>query len=190
MHYEGVSWNREYDQISDVESRMYATPDMVREYFETDGKKPYLLCEYMHDMGNSIGGMESYIRLLDEFPGYQGGFIWDYADQAIYHKNHRGEDVLGYGGDFLDRVTDYAFSGNGIVFADRTEKPAMQDVRHWYAPKAQREAFEAAQQEKREAAQKRLAEEMAALDVKNASAEKRSECSARRCELWRARRWL
>lgn len=151
---------------------MYATPDMVREYFETDGKKPYLLCEYMHDMGNSIGGMESYIRLLDEFPGYQGGFIWDYADQAIYHKNHRGEDVLGYGGDFLDRVTDYAFSGNGIVFADRTEKPAMQDVRHWYAPKAQREAFEAEQQEKREAAQKRLAEEMAALDVKNASAEK------------------
>lgn len=172
VHYEGVSWNREYDQISDVESRMYATPDMVREYFETDGKKPYLLCEYMHDMGNSIGGMESYIRLLDEFPGYQGGFIWDYADQAIYHKNHRGEDVLGYGGDFLDRVTDYAFSGNGIVFADRTEKPAMQDVRHWYAPKAQREAFEAEQQEKREAAQKRLAEEMAALDVKNASAEK------------------
>ena len=163
VHYEGVSWNREYDQISDVESRMYATPDMVRKYFKEDGKKPYLLCEYMHDMGNSIGGMESYIRLLDEFEGYQGGFIWDYADQAIYHKNHRGEEVLGYGGDFLDRVTDYAFSGNGIVFADRTEKPAMQDVRHWYAPKAEREAFEAAQQEKREAAQKRLAEEMAAL---------------------------
>ena len=172
VHYEGVSWNREYDQISDVESRMYASPEMVREYLETDGKKPYLLCEYMHDMGNSIGGMESYIRLLDEFPGYQGGFIWDYADQAIYHKNHRGEEVLGYGGDFLDRVTDYAFSGNGIVFADRTEKPAMQDVRHWYAPKAEREAFEAEQQEKRRAAQKRLAEEMAALDAKNASSEK------------------
>ncbi|MDY3917882.1 MAG: glycoside hydrolase family 2 TIM barrel-domain containing protein [Candidatus Limivivens sp.] len=133
VHYEGVFWNREFQEISDVESRMYASPWEIREYLEKDPQKPFLLCEYMHDMGNSIGGMESYIRLLEEFPMYQGGFIWDYVDQAIYYKNSYGEEVLGYGGDFGDRPSDYAFSGNGIVFADRREKPAMQEVRYWYA---------------------------------------------------------
>ena len=142
VHYEGVYWNREFNEISDVESRMYAPPREVRDYLEHDPQKPYLLCEYMHDMGNSIGGMESYISLLDEFPMYQGGFIWDYIDQAIYRMDVDGNEVLGYGGDFGDRPTDYAFSGNGIVFADRREKPAMQEVRYWYSTKEEREAFD------------------------------------------------
>ncbi|ANU49268.1 beta-galactosidase [Enterocloster clostridioformis] len=142
VHYEGVYWNREFNEISDVESRMYAPLREVRDYLEHDPQKPYLLCEYMHDMGNSIGGMESYISLLDEFPMYQGGFIWDYIDQAIYRRDVDGREVLGYGGDFGDRPTDYAFSGNGIVFADRTEKPAMQEVRYWYSTKEEREAFD------------------------------------------------
>lgn len=148
VHYEGVFWNREFNDISDVESRMYAPPKEVRKYLENDPQKPYLLCEYMHDMGNSIGGMESYIRLLDEYPMYQGGFIWDFKDQAVYKKDVDGTDVLGYGGDFNDRPTDYAFSGNGIVFADGSEKPAMQEVRYWYSRKEEREAQDASNAEK------------------------------------------
>lgn len=133
VHYEGVCNNRAFDAISDVESRMYASPAAIREYLENNPKKPFLLCEYMHDMGNSLGGMESYIHLEEDFPQYQGGFIWDYMDQALWHKNAQGQRVLGYGGDFNDRQSDYAFSGNGIVFADGTEKPAMQEVRYWYS---------------------------------------------------------
>lgn len=134
VHYEGVCQDRSYeDVISDVESRMYATPDQIREYLENDPKKPYILCEYMHDMGNSLGGMDSYIRLLDEYEMYQGGFIWDFIDQAILAEDEiTGKKVLRYGGDFDDRPSDYEFSGNGIVFADRTEKPAMQEVRYYY----------------------------------------------------------
>lgn len=134
VHYEGIFWNRDYeDTISDVESRMYATPDMVREYLENDPKKPFILCEYMHDMGNSMGGMGSYIKLLDEYEMYQGGFIWDFIDQAVLVRDElTGEKVLRYGGDFDDRPSDYEFSGNGIVFADRVEKPAMQEVRYYY----------------------------------------------------------
>lgn len=146
VHYEGVFHNREFDAISDVESRMYAPPKAIREYLENDPKKPFLLCEYMHDMGNSLGGMESYIRLGEEFSMYQGGFIWDYMDQALWHLNSRGEKILGYGGDFEDRQSDYAFSGNGIVFADGREKPAMQEVRYWYAPPEERAAQDAANQ--------------------------------------------
>ncbi len=134
VHYEGVCMDRSYeDKVSDVESRMYASPREVREYLDNNPKKPYILCEYMHDMGNSLGGFDSYIKLLDEYEMYQGGFIWDYIDQAIMVEDKvTGRRVLRYGGDFDDRPADYEFSGNGIVFADRTEKPAMQEVRYYY----------------------------------------------------------
>lgn len=134
VHYEGVIYDRAYeDTVSEVESRMYATPDEIVEYLENEPKKPFILCEYMHDMGNSIGGMKSYIDLLDRFDMYQGGFIWDYIDQAVYAQDKvTGKKVLCYGGDFDDRPSNYEFSGNGIVFADRTEKPAMQEVRYYY----------------------------------------------------------
>ena len=144
VHYEGVFHCREFDRISDVESRMYAPPWEIREYLENNPKKPFILCEYMHDMGNSLGGMESYIRLGEEFPQYQGGFIWDYMDQALWRTDCNGGWALGYGGDFGERQTDYAFSGNGIVFADGTEKPAMQEVRYWYSSPRERAAHDAA----------------------------------------------
>ena len=134
VHYEGVFHNKTYeDVISDMESRMYAYPQEIIDYLENDPKKPYLLCEYMHDMGNSLGGMKSYMELLDRFEMYQGGFIWDYIDQALWVEDEvTGRRVLRYGGDFDDRPSDYEFSGNGILFADRSEKPAMQEVRYYY----------------------------------------------------------
>lgn len=141
VHYEGVFHCRAFDQISDMESRMYAKPEEIRAYLESGPAKPFILCEYMHDMGNSLGGMESYIRLLDH-PRYQGGFVWDYMDQALWQQGPRGRR-LGYGGDFGERPTDYAFSANGIVFADGTEKPAMQDLRYWYDTPAHRAAHDA-----------------------------------------------
>lgn len=144
VHYEGVTHCRAFDEISDMESRMYAPPQEIRAYLESKPKKPFILCEYMHDMGNSLGGMESYVRLAEEFEQYQGGFIWDYMDQALWHFDALGRRVLGYGGDFGERPTDYAFSANGIVFADGTPKPAMQDVHYWYSSPAQRAAHDAA----------------------------------------------
>lgn len=134
VHYEGVFHNRAYeDRISDVESRMYAYPQEIIDYLESNPKKPYLLCEYMHDMGNSLGGMGSYMKLLDRFEMFQGGFIWDYIDQALWVEDEvTGGKVLRYGGDFDDRPSDYEFSGNGILFADRSEKPALQEVRYYY----------------------------------------------------------
>ena len=141
VHYEGVFHCRAFDQISDIESRMYAKPDEIRAYLESRPAKPFILCEYMHDMGNSLGGMESYIRLL-EYPQYQGGFVWDYMDQALWQAGVRGPR-LSYGGDFGERPTDYAFSANGIVFADGEEKPAMQDLRYWYDTPAGRAAHDA-----------------------------------------------
>ena len=134
VHYESSFYDRNYEEtISDVESRMYAKPYEVEEYLNNNPKKPYILCEFMHDMGNSMGGLGDYMKLIDKYEMYQGGFIWDFIDQAILVKDHvTGKEVLRYGGDFDDRPSDYEFSGNGIVFADRKEKPAMQEVRYYY----------------------------------------------------------
>lgn len=134
VHYEGVCHDRAYeDVISDVESQMYTPPQRIREYLDHEPKKPFLLCEYMHDMGNSMGGLKSYMELLDCYENYHGGFIWDFIDQALFVCDSvTGNKVLRYGGDFDDRPADYEFSGDGIVFANRVEKPAIQEVSYYY----------------------------------------------------------
>ena len=134
VHYEGVCHTPEYrDRISDVESWMYLPPKEVEEYLKNNPDKPFMECEYMHDMGNSDGGMGSYISLLYKYPQYFGGFIWDFIDQALLVKDPvSGQEVMRYGGDFDDRHSDYEFSGDGLMFADRTPKPAMQEVRYYY----------------------------------------------------------
>ena len=129
VHYEGVFVSRAYDYITDMESRMYAKPHEIRAYLEQNTGKPYISCEYMHAMGNSLGGMHLYTELEEGFPAYQGGFIWDFIDQALY--NEKGE--LCYGGDFDDRGSDYGFCTNGIVYADRTPSPKVQEVKALYS---------------------------------------------------------
>lgn len=133
VHYEGVFWNRKYDHISDMESRMYAKPAEIETYLKVGPKKPYISCEYMHAMGNSCGGMKLYTELEDRYEQYQGGFIWDYLDQALIKKGEDGKESLAYGGDFDDRATDYEFCGNGIVFCDGTPTPKVQEVKQLYA---------------------------------------------------------
>lgn len=128
VHYEGVVWNRKYDHITDMESRMYAKPDEVEEYLKQNTGKPYISCEYMHAMGNSLGGMKLYTDLEDKYESYQGGFIWDYIDQSLYK-----DGVLVYGGDFDDRASDYGFCTNGIVYADRTYSPKVSEAKRLYS---------------------------------------------------------
>ncbi|WEV42485.1 beta-galactosidase [Bifidobacterium sp. ESL0682] len=134
VHYEGVVHNREYeDRVSDFESRMYAPPADVVEYLENNPKKPFVLCEYMHSMGNSVGGLSDYMDLFDRYPQYMGGFIWDFKDQALEVTDTiTGRKVMRYGGDFDDRPTARQFSGDGLLFADGAEKPAMQEVNEEY----------------------------------------------------------
>ncbi len=133
VHYEGVFWNREFDEISDMESRMYAKPADIEAYLNSNPKKPFINCEYMHAMGNSCGGLNLYTELEDKYPMYQGGFIWDYIDQAIEVTDENGESKLVYGGDFDDRATDYCFCTDGIIYADRTLSPKVQEVKHLYS---------------------------------------------------------
>lgn len=135
VHYEGVTRvpNHQYDHITDMESRMYAKPHEIEKYLKLNKKRPYISCEYMHAMGNSLGGLHLYTDLEDKYEAYQGGFIWDYIDQAIEIKNDDGQTVLAYGGDFEDRPSDYGFCTNGIVYANRIYSPKVQEVKALYS---------------------------------------------------------
>ncbi len=104
----------------------------LRKYLTENPEKPYISCEYMHAMGNSLGGMYKYTDLERKYPMYQGGFIWDYIDQAVIKKDRYGKEFLAYGGDFDDRPTDYGFCTNGIVYANRELSPKMQEVKYLY----------------------------------------------------------
>lgn len=139
VHYEGSVHMREFEDVTDIESRMYAHADEIERYLNdgspahTDGpKKPYISCEYMHAMGNSCGNMDEYTA-LERYPMYQGGFIWDFIDQAIETKLPDGTTRMCYGGDFGDRPSDYEFSGDGLLFADRKPSPKAQEVKQLYS---------------------------------------------------------
>lgn len=133
VHYEGITWDRRYPDTSDIESTMYAPVCDIVQFLSEKRDKPYITCEYTHAMGNSCGAMHKYTDLTETEPLYQGGFIWDYIDQAIVTKDRFGREFLGYGGDFGDRPHDGSFSGNGIVYGrDRDPSPKMQEVKFNY----------------------------------------------------------
>ncbi len=132
VHYEGIFNDRSYPATSDMESQMYTTAAGIEKFLAEHPEKPFICCEYTHSMGNSNGAMHKYTDLARREARYQGGFIWDYVDQGFRIKNRYGKEFLGYGGDYGDRPTDYNFCGNGIVFADRTVTPKMQEVKFNY----------------------------------------------------------
>ena len=133
VHYEGVCWDRRYNDTSDIESQMYTPACDVKAYLAEHRDKPFILCEYAHMMGNSGGALHKYTELAYEDELYQGGFIWDYIDQSLVKKDRYGKEFQAYGGDFGDRPNDGNFSGNGIVYGgDRKESPKMPEVKYDY----------------------------------------------------------
>ena len=106
--------------------------EYIEKFLAEHPEKPFLCCEYTHSMGNSNGGMHKYTELTEREPRYQGGFIWDFVDQAIAKKDRYGKEFLAYGGDFGDRSSDYNFSGDGILYADRKLTAKLQDVKFNY----------------------------------------------------------
>ena len=114
--------------FSDVFCPMYYTHDQCLEYLKTDPARPLIQCEYAHAMGNSLGGFKEYWDLVREWPKFQGGFVWDFADQGLYWEvdaSKFGTDHwFAYGGDFNTYdPTRATTSCNGLFAADRTPQP-------------------------------------------------------------------
>lgn len=132
VHYEGVFHWRASEAASDIESQMYTKVESIEQYAKHHPKKPFILCEYSHAMGNSCGNLLKYWQLFDRYPILQGGFIWDWIDQAIKAKTPDGREYMAYGGDFGDTPNDGNFCGNGLVFADHSVSPKLYEVKKCY----------------------------------------------------------
>lgn len=114
----------------DINTSMYPMPRDVLEMHKRDGgKRPLIICEYAHAMGNSTGFFKAYWDLFERYPQMQGGFIWDWVDQGLEKTNKNGETYYAYGGDFGSQPNDGNFCLNGLVFPDRRPKPALQTIK-------------------------------------------------------------
>lgn len=96
--------------------------------------RPVLLEEYAHAMGNAIGNLREYWELIESEPRLIGGFIWEWCDHALYRQDSAGRRVYTYGGDFGDVPNDGNFCIDGLIFADRTPKPALMEVKKVFEP--------------------------------------------------------
>ena len=118
VHYERAIY--ENIACTDLMTPMYATPEWCEEYLQNNPERPLILCEYAHAMGNSMGGFKEYWDLTRKYDKYQGGFIWDFADQALARYEADGKVSFLYGGDFNDYdPSDNSFNSNGVFSADR-----------------------------------------------------------------------
>lgn len=103
----------------------------IKKWISLPGEqRPLILCEYAHAMGNSLGNFADYWQAFREYPRLQGGFIWDWADQAIMKTFDDGTTGWAYGGDFGDTPNDRQFCMNGLVFPDRTPHPSLTEAKH------------------------------------------------------------
>lgn len=121
--------------IADVYSTMYtrhkALEDLGR---DTTRKKPHVVCEYAHAMGNGPGGLKEYWEIFERYPRLQGGFIWEWIDHGIKKYDREGKSCFTYGGDYGDYPNSGAFCCDGLVQADRRPTPAVLQVKKVMEP--------------------------------------------------------
>lgn len=146
VHYEGDHAG----DYTDVYSRMYASiaevtsigSDSTALLLNASGAqssrqrtKPFLLCEYVHAMGNGPGGIDVYEKLVDRYPRLHGGFVWEWRDHGIRTRTPDGVEFFGYGGDFGETgVHDGHFCMDGMVMSDGTPTPGMVEFAAVTAP--------------------------------------------------------
>jgi beta-galactosidase len=149
LHYEPANWAqtpgkepaKRYDMgynATDINCPMYHTIDTIVAYAldkkHPDQRRPLILCEYSHAMGNSNGSLADYWDAFEKYPGLQGGFIWEWIDHGIKQKTKDGQDYWAYGGDFDDQPNDVNFVCDGLVWPDRVPHPGLYEFKHLAQP--------------------------------------------------------
>lgn len=134
VHYEG-----DFDaEITDVYSTMYTWLEhdekLLMDKVIKESKKPHILCEYCHAMGNGPGNLKEYQDLFYKYDKLQGGFIWEWFDHGIESYNELGEKYYKYGGDFGDDPSNINFCIDGLIMPDRTPSPALYEYKKVIEP--------------------------------------------------------
>lgn len=145
LHYEGgISiWQSGADwysnpRVTDIVCPMYPSHSDLMAWGENPGRdrRPVILCEYSHAMGNSNGGLGEYFDIFEKYPGFQGGFIWEMFDHGLRATAPDGTVYWKYGGDFEDVPNDANFVCDGLFGPDRLAHPAVHEYRFLARPVA------------------------------------------------------
>ncbi|MFL9830265.1 glycoside hydrolase family 2 TIM barrel-domain containing protein [Flavobacterium sp. ST-87] len=147
VFYEAYDWLKKIDTTrpvqfeqagenpdTDIVCPMYPGIKSMKAYASADKKRPYIMCEYSHAMGNSNGNFQEYWDIINSSKHMQGGFIWDWVDQGLKTKNEKGVTFWAYGGDLggKDLQNDENFCANGLVSANRIPHPGLFEVKKSY----------------------------------------------------------
>jgi beta-galactosidase len=131
-----IQYERALDRYNtDVYARMYRSIQEIKDYCSKPGVyRPFILCEYAHAMGNSVGGLCDYMEIFENEPLAQGGCIWDWVDQSFAEKDSQGRFYWAYGGDYGPEgiPSDNSFCCNGLVNSDRSAHPHLSEVKKLY----------------------------------------------------------
>jgi evolved beta-galactosidase subunit alpha len=122
VHYEGDRTASFSDVYTTMYTRLNRLEEIGKDY---EGKKPHILCEYGHAMGNGPGGLTEYQEVMRKYPRLQGGFIWEWCDHGIEQVEEDGNIRYLYGGDYGDFPTNGNFCIDGLVYPDRTPSPGL-----------------------------------------------------------------
>ena len=130
VQYEGATGSPDH---CDIHCPMYADYGAMERHERGNDPRPMIECEYAHAMGNSEGGFKEYWDVIRANSSVQGGFIWDFVDQAVYGKNADGKEIFMYGGDEGRYPTsDQNFNCNGLIAPDRRWNPHAYEVQYFY----------------------------------------------------------
>ncbi|HET7139080.1 MAG TPA: glycoside hydrolase family 2 TIM barrel-domain containing protein [Arthrobacter sp.] len=146
VHYEG-DYSGAY---TDVYSRMYSSVPETEAIGRDDSDsvllgcsaaesarqrtKPFILCEYVHAMGNGPGAIDQYEDLVDRYPRLHGGFVWEWRDHGIRTHTEDGTEFFAYGGDFNEVIHEGNFVMDGMVLSDSTPSPGLFEYKQIVAP--------------------------------------------------------
>ncbi len=123
---------RQMNEAADMDSQTYPTPEWITNRAQEKPDRPFVMNEYAHAMGNSVGNLEEYWEAIEKYPALIGGFIWDWVDQGLRTKTQNGIEYFAYGGDFGDKPNDDNFCINGLVSPDRVPNPSLYQVKKVY----------------------------------------------------------
>lgn len=123
--------NAHTEPVTDIICPMYCSEEQIERYAnDPNSDRPFIMCEYAHAMGNSLGNFQDYWDLFRKYDIVQGGIIWDWVDQGLDYKTTDGTEYQAYGGDYGDYGTPTTgnFCINGLVYPDRTTKPMTTEM--------------------------------------------------------------
>ena len=135
VQYEQGQGGANRDRNSDIFCPMYIRYANAEEYIKNDQDRPFIMCEYAHAMGNSMGGFKEYWDLIRKYSTFQGGCIWDFVDQALYKpadaEKYGTDHVFAFGGDYnSEDPSDASFNNNGLIAPDRIWHRHAYEVRY------------------------------------------------------------